>query len=211
MPAATVETTPAMIAVVTAPTAKSKGKRNCGVRPPVISIIIRLIIISLCVWNNIDRRRRNGLISHRRLHRGIRSLRTVVVGRNLLRRRLCRRLRQLTALVQHGIEDDIGNSLLFQINDFGSAQSVNRPGILDVSDNGAVADFRLRKLQNLRHAVGQLRCGLVCDWRNNIGSSSGIRILRHSVSYQKSQDCNSGNCHQSFLKVLRFHNQHLII
>ena len=114
---------------------------------------------------------------------------------------------RLRPLVQHGVDDGVGNTLLPQINDLGRVQPVVVSRILDVIDDGAVADFRLRKLQDLRHAVGQLRRGLAGDRRlGGAGTGGGSRgILRHSVARHQSQHGEGDHCQERLLKVSSFH------
>ena len=95
--------------------------------------------------------------------------------------------------------------LMLEINDFVRLQCVNGAGILDETDDDAVADFGLHELQDLRHAVGKLRRGLARGGRLCAG------ILRNDVSRRERKRGDGGDGQKRTLKVLRFHNQHLKI
>ena len=66
------------------------------------------------------------------------------------------------ALVKHGSDDWLRNALLFQINNLRGIEGINRPGILDVSDNRIVANFGLGKLQHGRNTVRKVRSRRSC-------------------------------------------------
>ena len=117
---------------------------------------------------------------------------------------------QSAALIQHGIQHIVGHTLLLEINNFARCQAVDGAGILDVTDDDAVADLGLHELQDLRNAVGKLRRRLTrhgglgwVDWGDGDGG-----ILCDGAARHKNERSDGGDGQKRISKKFSFHNQH---
>ena len=192
MPAAmpTTTTMPAT-AVPAATPAPAKGKTHRRI-PAISRVVIRLGII--------NRFRHSLNITDRWRDRGRRGLFGIGRRSHWLRRGRCGHAH--FRLGQHRCEDSVRNALLSQINNLIRVQSVAVPGIFDISDDGVLADFRLRELQNLRHTVSQLRhCRC-------LHCACCRRILSRRGCHRQSQTRGSHHCHH-FLQITCFHKKPL--
>src|ERR1017187_4689637 len=200
-------------AMVTAPAERKRHRR-----PAIISAIVRIAVIwiaavipgvipiRLRVRNDIGGRGRHGLLNVS--DRGSGGI-TLVAGGGRTGRRSggFGGAGQAAALVQHGVQNVVGQTLLLEVNNLVRLQGLDRAGILDVIDDDTVADLGLRELQNLRHAVGKLRRGLARGgW---LGGGGGF--LCGNVARRKGKRGNGGDGQKQILKVFYFHNQHLNI
>lgn len=114
----------------------------------VIRIRVRRIIIVVIVLRHVLNVSDGWLDDRRRL----------VDGRGVGLRR-SRRGSRVPRLDQHGREDGVGNALLPQVNDLPGIQAIGVPGVIDVGDDGVIADFGLFQFDDLADAVGQGRRG----------------------------------------------------
>lgn len=117
-------------------------------------------------------------------------------------------------LVEHRINHPFGHALLFQINDLRRIQPINGAGILNISNNGAVADFCLGQLQYLcvsrRQRNGRSARGRRC--RFSWGAvwhfifAEGVCLLAETVTGGKNHQCGGDQRCACAWKALYFHN-----
>jgi hypothetical protein len=231
VPAAVISVIASIVAVITTiVTAITPAIIPHGPIPRVIGVVIWIIIIRrspaivivrLTVRNDIRRGRRRGA--------GLCN-RALVVRRgrlSLLRLRLLLLLHLLIllgsrghsgALVQHRINHRLRHTLLFQINYLRRIKPVNSAGILNIGNDGAVTDFRLRQLENLI-VRGRQRRGRNCNWRGwgfgwrcccarwrHFMLPESVRVLGENPGSCHNHQCGGCQHRAFFLEALCFHN-----